>query len=56
MYSLATGDVRPQATGSELAHTAPSGTGRPGRLRAWMRALAARQRDRLLTEPGDAAT
>jgi hypothetical protein len=61
MYSLVTGDligdVGPQASGSELAHTAQSGTARPGRLQAWMRtALAARQRDRLLTEPGDAAT
>jgi hypothetical protein len=57
MYNLATGDVGPRASGSELAHTAPSGTGRPGRLRAWMRTEpSAYQRDRLLTEPGDAAT
>ena len=61
MYSLVTGDligdVGPQASGSELAHTALSGTERPGRLQAWMRtALAARQWDRLPTQPGDAAT
>ena len=61
MYFLVTGDligaVGPQASGSELAHTALSGTERPGRLQAWMRtALAARQRDRLPTQPGDAAT
>ena len=61
MYSLVTryliGDVGPQASGSELAHTTPSETGRPGRLHAWMRTEpAAHQRDRLHTEPGDAAT
>jgi hypothetical protein len=61
MYSLVTGDligdVGPQASGSEPAHMTPSGTGRPGRLQAWMRTEpAAHQRDRLLTEPGDAAT
>jgi hypothetical protein len=61
MYSLVTGDlignVGPQASGSELAHAALSGTETPGRLRAWMRTeLAAHQRDRLLTEPGNAAT
>ena len=61
MYSVVTGDligdVGPQASGSELAHTALSGTERPGRFQAWMRTeLAAHQRDRLLTESGDAAT
>lgn len=60
MYSLVTGDligaVGPRASGSELAHTALSRTGRPGRLHPWMcTALAAHQRDRLHTEPGDAA-
>ena len=60
MYSLVTADlaggVGPQASGSELAHTTPRGTGRPGRLPACMRTEpAGRQPDRLLTEPGSAA-